>query len=277
MTPNERGRPVGTDLERQPSTGELVELSPEEQALADEIKGDISDADLVIPQLKLAQGQSDMVQSGDAEPGDFVLPLTGENFGTEIEFVVVDTYKGHFWRDEENDTARGTQGPETVVPWQEHPCYGQPFAECPDAEAKFKADVNAGEHEWGDGPPISETENFIGFVVGPDGGSETPVRLSLMRKAKPAAYKLLTYIKRMSRTPWERAYALSSVKQTKGRYTFHVPEVSRGREATVAERQAAVDLATSIRRQGLKVETPEEPEAAPAAEPEPVRDGALDV
>jgi hypothetical protein len=265
---------VGTDLT--PTESAELALTADEQALADEIKAEISDSDLVIPQLKLAQGQSDMVTSGDAEPGDWVIPLTGENFGQEIEFVVVDTAKGHFWRDEENDTARGVMSTDTV-PWQEHPCYGKPFAECDDAEAKFKQDTNDGLHEWGDGPPISETENFLGFVVGPDGGSETPVRLSLMRKSKQAAYKLLTYIKRMSRTPWERAYSLKASKQSKGRYVYHIPEVSRGRETTVEERQAAVGLATGIRRGGVQIETPDEPDDAPGKTPEPEREGALDV
>lgn len=267
---------MGTDLTPPDQNTDVVKLSEQEAAVAAQIQADISDDDLVIPQLKLAQGQSDSVVKGDAEAGDWVIPLTGENFGQEIDFVVVDTFRGHFWRDED-DNAHGTQ--EELVPWSEHPCYGQPFSQCGEAEEKFREDVNAGVHEWGDGPAISETVNFIGFVVGPDGGSDVPVKLSLMRKAKQPANKLLTYIKRMSKTPWERAYKVGVSKLTKGRYSYFVPDIDRGREATVDERSAAVNLALSIRRDQVQVVTPDEDaddNSAPAA-PATEREGALDV
>lgn len=262
---------MGTDVEpRSDLTPVLSEQ--EEQALAEQIKGDIDTADIVVPMLKLAQGQSKEVQAGDAEVGDFVNSLTGENFGNRIEFIVADTFSGRFWRDDD-DRVHTAQG--DTVPWPDHDCYGKHFADCPDAEETFKEAVNNGEREWGRGPAISTTHNFVGFVVGEE-GSAVPVRLSLMRTNVPAAQKLKTFISRLSRAPWDNVYVLTSEARTGRGKPFVVVTAERGRVAEPVERNAAVQLALSMRGDGTKVEFHEAEEAEPDEKPAD-REGGLEV
>lgn len=262
--------------EIEPRDDALPVSAEEEQALAKRIQAKADDKDTVIPLLKIAQGQSASVQSGNAEPGEFVNALTGENFGTEITFIVADQFKGRFWSDE-NDNGRGAQG--DIIPWPEHPDYGTRFDESEDAEEQFRAAVQAGDKEWGTGPGISTTFNFIGFVVDSEEGegSAVPVRLSLMRTNVPAARKLQTFVTRLSRTPWESVYTLKTIRREKGRYVYHVVEVEQARAAEPAEQQAAVKLALVLEQD--PVEYAEDPETAepekPAAPAD--REGALDV
>lgn len=220
-------------------TQELTTIDDAEQALIDNIQGDIgNDDDLVVPVLKVAQSLTKEVTEGDAKPGDFVNSLTGENFGNTIDFVVSAYQKGRFLKDKETGRSYAALGDVAPSSWPEEYA-GRPFVEIEDAEERYKERVNAGEIAWEKGPAISTTHNFIGYVD----GSEVPVRLSLMRTATPAARKLKTML-RFSRAPWDQVFTLKTEKKSSQRdEPYHNVSVAQGGPTTAEQRQRAVALA----------------------------------
>lgn len=226
-----------------PDDAQLPALAPDEQALIDSAKGNIDRSKLVLPALKLTQSRTKEVESGDAVQGHFINSLTGEDYGDEVEIVVSALFDGRFYSDGKggNYPAQGDVAPDT---WPDEYA-GQHFADIPDAEEQWKADVNAGDHPWGKGPPISTTHNFVGYVVGE---TQLPVRLSLMRTSNPAAAKLQTLIF-AARAPWDRTFVLKAGRSANaaGQGYFTV-EVAQGGVTQPELRQAAVELAQSYNR-----------------------------
>lgn len=218
--------------------GELAPLSAEEQALVEAAKGQIDRDKLVLPALKLTQSLTAEVQNGDAEQGHFLNSLTGEDHGDEVEVVISALFDGRFYSDEDGNSfaAQGDVAPDN---WPEEYA-GQAFVDIPDAEEQWKAAVNADEHSWGKGPPISTTHNFVGYVVESD--TNLPVRISLMRSSNPAAAKLQTLIW-AARAPWDRTFILRAKKAVSNDRPYFVVEVAQGGIAAPEVRQAAVSLA----------------------------------
>lgn len=208
---------ANTDIEAGTTASTLTEISPDEQRLADAVKGNIDRSKLVLPALKVTNGQTREVQDGKAEQGHLVNSLTGEDYGTEVEFVISALFDGRFYSDDSGSYATS----DLVAPsnWPEQ-FRGKAFADIPEGEERWKDDSNADVHPWGNGPPISTTHNFVGYVVGHE---EMPVRLSLMRTGNKAAQKLNTLIF-ASRAPWDRTYKLSVVRDTnpKGKVYFRL-------------------------------------------------------
>lgn len=226
-----------TDIEQR-DRGELEPLTPEEQVLVDAARSQIDRSKLVLPALKLTQSLTGEVQEGNAEPGEFINSLTGENYGSEVELVVAALFDGRFYSsDGSNYAAQGDVAPDN---WPEEYA-GKPFADIPDAEEQWKAATNANEHPWGKGPPISTTHNFVGLVVGSE--STLPVRLSLMRAANPSAFKLQTLIY-AARAPWDRTFILKAKREVNAsNQAYFIPDVSQGGVTDPELRQAAVNLA----------------------------------
>lgn len=250
-----------TDLEKAATGVEIEEISPEEAALIEANQSEVDASEFIIPILKLAQPLTDEVTSGAAKPGEFILALTGETFSPPVEFVVAGKGKGRF--------RPGRQGVRTLVaydtptvPWKEDPHFGEPFSEHPDAEEQFKARVDAGDIEWGHGPPIQTTYNYTGFVV----GNEVPVRLSLRRTSAPAARKLNTILDAVLRGKyWDQVFEIGSELQKNDSGTYYVVTVKQSRKTTPEERQNAIQLATVLRSQQVRTVDTEE---VPAREPE---------
>lgn len=227
-----------TEIEKTPEAGELAPIGAEEQALVDAARSNIDRSKLVLPALKLTQSLTGEVQSGDAEPGEFINSLTGENYGDHVELVVSALFDGRFFSSDGNNyAAQGDIAPDS---WPDEYA-GKPFADIADAEEQWKAAVNANEHPWGKGPPISTTHNFVGLVVGSE--SALPVRLSLMRAANPAAFKLQTLIY-SARAPWDHTFVLKAKREVNAKnQAYFVPDVSQGGVTPPELRQAAVNLA----------------------------------
>lgn len=226
-----------TDIEAATTATLPATLSDAEMALANAAKGNIDRSKLVLPALKVTNGQTREVQDGKAEQGHLVNSLTGEDYGDNVEFVVSSIFDGRFFSDDSGSYATS----ELVAPsnWPEQ-YRGQAFADLADAEEQWKIDSNDEVHEWGNGPPISTTHNFVGYVVGHE---EIPVRLSLMRTGNKAAQKLNTLIF-ASRAPWDRTFKLSVVRETnpKGKVYFRI-DVDMGGISSPELRGRAVALA----------------------------------
>lgn len=231
---------------------EVAAVSAEEQALINANQSEANPDEFVIPLLKLTQALTKEVTEGDARPGEFLLPLTGENFGNEIEMIIAGKGKGRFKAGKKgqrtlvaNDTA--------IVPWPDDPFYGQPFTEHPDAEETYSRRANDKEIPWGSGPPIATTMNLTGFVVGYD----VPLRFSMKltnKITKGEARKIATLLDAVLRGRyWDKTFVLSSTSQVNSEgQTFYVATVKQGRTTTPEERQQAVQLATVLRSSNVR-------------------------
>jgi hypothetical protein len=139
------------DLEQAKPGGELAELSEAEQALVAGVKEQIDPSTLVLPAIKLTHSLTQEVQDGDVEAGTYINSLTKQVYGTDVPFVVCGLYKGRFYSDDTGTyVARGDVAPDS---WPEEYA-NKPFADIPDAEERWKADSNAGEHPWGSGAAL---------------------------------------------------------------------------------------------------------------------------
>lgn len=240
----------------------LAELSADEVALAASVRGKIDRKDLVLPMLKLAQGLTAEVSEGKARAGQFVNSLTGEALDGPVDIVIVDYVKGRFFSPKNAGTfvAFDTD----VVPDNWPPEFaGQHFSDLPEAEEQYAERANRGDIEWGSGPPIRTTYNYVGFPVD---DPELPVRVSLQRTSRNAARKLNTLLD-TSPTPWGRVFVLRSVEQQNENGKFYVFDVDRGRKATDDERSQAVQLLKSIRNAANVEYHDDEVEAAPVKAP----------
>jgi hypothetical protein len=234
---------TGDELEQSQKSGELAELSADEQALVEGITGKIDRSELVLPAIKLTHSLTREVQDGDVQAGLYINSLTKEVYGDDVPFVVCGFYKGRFYSDTDGNVfvARGDVAPSN---WPEEYA-GKPFADIPDAEERWKIRANEGG-EWGSGPPIATTHNFVGFVPGAE--SDLPLRLSLMRSSKPAADKLKTLVVSL-RAPWDRVFQLRVRKGlNKQQQPYYATDIASGGTISPEDRQKAVELATDIRR-----------------------------
>lgn len=249
----------GKELEAKDTSTEL-EVSDAERQLIEANQQEVDASEFVVPILKLAQPLTDEVTSGDARPGQFILGLTGEAFDVPFEFVVAGKGKGRF-KPGRNGTRTLVAYDTNTVPWKDDPHFGQPFSEHPDAEEQFKARVDAGDIEWGHGPPIQTTFNYTGYII----GSEVPVRLSLRRTSAPAARKWNTLLDAVLRGRyWDQVFEVSSEQKKNDQGAFYVVTVKSSRKTTPEEKTQAIELATALRSQAVKTVDGEE---RPAREP----------
>lgn len=252
-------------------TQDLAPTSPAEIAPGSDAERELSqqsgsglDAAPVLPLINLSQGLSKVVQEGDVPIGHYFNSLTSGDYGEELEFVVAFKTKGRFYSDEEAGTfvAFGDVAPQN---WPER-FAGRRFDELPEAEETYKQRVNDEEIEWGKGPPIQTTWNFVGFVPSED----QPVRLSFKSTARAAARKIHS-ITDWAPTLWANVVNLSVRKTTNKRdQDYYVPVATQGRSTDAEERQRAISLATIVRdsfdRLQFQGDTDERAEAKASAE-----------
>lgn len=239
----------------------------DEQELVAAGVGTIDADDLVIPMLKLGQGLSREVSDGDARAGQFINSLTGEAKDGPVELVIVSYRKGRFFSPEGTSDAYISFDDVAPDNWPAEYA-GQHFADLPDAEEQYSASANSGAIEWGSGPPIRTTFNYVGFETAEP---ELPVRISLQRTSKPTALKLNTLL-RAAPAPWTFTFELSAVGRDNAKGKFYATAVRRGRKATDAERERALGLARSMQEIAVKYhgEEAEAPAAKPKAAPDAV-------
>lgn len=218
---------------------------------------DLGDVQFQTPILKVCQGLTKEVKEGDAEAGEFLNTLTGESYGTAVDFIVAYFQRGR--------AASGKDGryfvaiAQDTIPesWKDlvgEEFVGTPFDEYPDAEEQYKKRVNAGELEWGRGPQVSTTYNYTGLVLPPplEGDDEEiepmPVRISFLRSTKGAHDKLMTLKKATLRNKpfWNVVFTLSTASKAFGRNETYIVNVKKGRDTTDAEQLLAVEVAQAV-------------------------------
>lgn len=218
---------------------------------------DLGDVQFQTPILKVCQSLTKEVKEGDAEAGEFLNTLTGESYGTMVDFIVAYFQRGR--------AASGKDGryyvaiAQDTIPesWKDlvgEEFVGTPFDEYPDAEEQYKKRVNAGEIEWGKGPQVSTTYNYTGLVIPPglEGELEDPepmpVRISFLRSTKPAHDKLMTLKRALLRNKpfWNVVFTLSTTAKSFGRNDAFVVNVKKVRDTTDAEQLLAVEVAQAV-------------------------------
>lgn len=245
------------------------------------------DVNYQVPILKLAQALTKEVKAGDAEAGEFINTLTGESYGTSVDFVVSFFQRGRSAssKDGRYYVAIGTD----LIPeaWKDlvgEEFVGTRFDEHPDAEERYKERVNSGEIKWEKGPLISTTYNYTGLVIpsaieGDDGEEQEPlpVRISFLRSTKSAHDKLMTLKKATMRNKpfWDVVFTLTSEVKSFGRNDSFIVNVRKGRPTTDVEKGLAVEVAQAVA--GGRVRDNAEQAAAGSAPVAPDAAGGLDV
>lgn len=263
------------------AAAELEALQKQQEA---EFEGDAFQT----PILKLTQPLTREVQEEQAEAGEFFNTLTGESLGTKIEFVVAFYHKGRAARD--NESGRYFVGPYDTIPahWADlvgEEFVGTPFSEYPDAEEQYRARVNRGEIDWGKGPLISTTYNYVGLVIPSEveGDDEEtvepqPVKLALTRRSNKVAIDKIGSLKRMTlrnRPFWDKVFEFSTSRKTFGTNTAYVVNVRLVRDTTPEERALAAELAQAV--VGGRVASNEESAEAGPERVEPQAKGGIEV
>lgn len=251
------------------TTPTATELAPADIASA---FGQIESKDLILPVVKLAQSLTKEVTEGTVKPGQFVNSLTGTVYGTGFEFIIAAYFKGRFYATKDESFFTNA----LVIPdhW-DHPDAGKPFTESDDAEERYVAAVNAELREWGSGPPIQTTHNYVGYVVGQEDDElgVIPVRLSLMKSSSKTARSLNTLL-RLAKDPTKRIFNISSESKNGPKGTYFIVAASQGRLAEPEEQAAAVALAQDYLHAQVQLTGDGDAEQKPE-KPEPT--GGLDV
>jgi len=254
-------------------TGTAIEqVSEQEQALATSALAAVDTGKLVFPVVKLTQQLTKEVTSGDVESGHFLNALTGEDYGTSVDLVICHYYKGRFYSPRDEDQSYVANGAVAPSSWPEKYA-NQAFADLPDAEENFRARVNAGEEQWGSGPPITTTHNYIGYV--PE-NPDLPVRLSLMRSSAPAADKINTLLLFGGGTPWAKVIHLEAKSRSdKQDRPYFVVQASQAGATDADQRERAQELARLAQERSAELPAEGE-ESGKAAKPDKPA-GGLDV
>lgn len=229
----------------------------EYDALVQQQEGEFSPDLLRTPILKIGQGLTREVQSGDADAGEFIDTVRGEGIGDKIGFIVAYYQQGRFAADRDTGRAYSAFGetiPEHWEPYVGVEFVGTRFDEHPDADEQYKAAVNRKEFEWGQGPKISTTHNFTGYSITDSVDEDdpdpifSPARLSLKRSDVPVVAKWMTLRRSFLRNKpfWEVVFDLSTEKNTYKKGQAYNLVVKVGRKTTPEEKMLAVELASAV-------------------------------
>lgn len=233
------------------------ELVAADAAAAEEFVANVDDEDLQLPVIQLTQQLSRAVTDGKVDSGHWFNNVTGRDYGDELEFIIVAYQKGRFYvhnrdkQDEQSFVASSSVVPDT---WPDQ-YVGQAFADVSDAEEQWKARVNAGEIEWGKGPPIVTTHNFVGLAVD---DLDSPARIGLSRTSAPAAKKVLSAIRWSRKAPYASVFKFKLVGREKGGKPFYAAQAEQVRATEDSEVETAKDLFAAIKQAGAFALTGEE-------------------
>jgi hypothetical protein len=231
-----------------------------------------------VPILKVAQPLSNEVGEGNAEVGEFINTVTGEGIGERVGFIPAYYQKGrsHTANKGKSDEKYIVAFEETIPEsWGEYlgeQFVGTPFSEHPDAEEQYKRRVNAGEIEWGSGPPINTTHNWTGLVIvsAPEDSDEEddvmPFRISFQRTgvASHRTIRDLLKMKARNKPMWTYVLDLSTYVKSFGKGRTALVAVKVDRKATDLEQAEAFELAQNVAAGRIaEVGSGQETEAAP--------------
>lgn len=231
---------TSTDLETTNDSQAIAELEKAEAALA--AAAPAEDDDFILPRLKLTQQLTREVVDGDVGSGEWLNSVTGESYGDEVEVVIVHRFKGRIYSDDDEGRTYVAAGPVAPASWPEE-FRGQAFADIPQAEEQHKAKANAPGGEWGRGPSIQTTFNYVGYVTS---DPDMPVRITLKSTASAVAKKLNLLLRRGASSA--SVYKLSADQRESRGKPFYAVSAKVARQSTIEERQVAVRLGELVQQ-----------------------------
>lgn len=226
---------------------ELVQANDEAAAAA---FGDaVDDRDLQLPLIQITQQMSRSVTDGKVSSGHFFNNVSGKDYGNELEFIPAVYQKGRFYvhnRDKDDEQTFVANGPVAPSTWPEQYA-GRAFADIEDAEEQWRERVDAGEIEWGKGPPIVTTHNFVGLAVG---DLDAPARISFSRTSAPAAKKIMSVVRWSRKPPYNSVFKLTLDERSVRNKPFFVAQAAQDRDSSDEERTAANGVFAAVKQAG---------------------------
>jgi hypothetical protein len=230
---------MSTELETTPDEQQLAKLEQAEAALA---ATQPDEDDFILPRLKLTQQLTREVVDGDVDSGVWLNSVTGEEYGDEVEAVIVHRFKGRLYSDDDEGVTYVASGPVAPDNWPEE-FRGKAFVDIPEAEEQHKAKANAEGGSWGRGPAIQTTYNYVGFLTA---DPDMPVRITLKSTAAKVAKKWNLLLRR--RASSSSVYTLAAEKRESKGKPYFAPTVRVARQSTVEERIQAVRLGELVQQ-----------------------------
>lgn len=194
--------------------------------------------DITIPRVRLLQATSREVQRGEAKVGTFQNSLTGENYGSKLEFIPFQVFKSR---------VRFSQKTALCISRDAITGIGDPGGDC--ETCSFS--------QWGserEAPECSLVYNYLSWLPGRD--EELPIAVSLMRTSIPTARKFNTIL-RFDRKG--AAYELYPEQKENEKGMFFIFNIRRLRGLTPEEMQKVIELRKLFAGRVVEVEqTPDE-------------------
>lgn len=166
---------------------------------------------ITIPRIKLAQPVSEEVSNGNASPGEWLNTLSGQNYGTQFEFIPISVWKSRTYFAENRDDSPICRSPDGFVSIDGHRCK----TECPHDNA----------WDWKDGvkPLCAEAYNYLILPV----NDQFPAIVTLMRSNHDTGKDLNTMMI-IARCPaWFWIYDFYSVRKSSQKGTYYVAGVRK--------------------------------------------------
>ena len=168
-------------------------------------------SDFVLPRIKLMQPMSSEVVDGDAIPGDWLNTLSGQSYGTKLDFVVVSRWKSRTLFGENRDDEPLCRSPNGIRSVEGDHC----ATSCP-----YDA------HIWRDKIPPACAEALNYLIIPHD--EQFPAIVSFMRSSYIAGRTLNTLLEASwSKVAWAWKYELVSVKKTGPKGTYYIASVRK--------------------------------------------------
>lgn len=213
------------DLVKFDKDGKLIVAGIDEPV--DGVQG-FDQQDFTIPRIRLLQAVSAEVQDGVAQPGTLCNSLTGDSYGSEIEFVPLSAMKQRLMF---QDKTRVCFSPDGLVG------DGMPGGRCD------RCAMSA----WGSDrtpPPCSLVYVYPSMIIVGGKTESMPVAVSLMRSSSKAARQLNTMLRFSSGL---QVYKLRVIKKESPKGKFYALEVALSRPMTDDEKIAAAQLRQTLR------------------------------
>lgn len=167
--------------------------------------------DITLPRIKLAQAMSDEVANGNASPGAWLNALSGQSYGTQVEFVPISVWKSRTFFADNRDDSPICRSADSFTSIDGHRCK----TECPFDNA----------WEWKDGAPPQCTLGYNYLVI--PIVDPFPAITTLMKTSFKAGKALNTLLVAARCPAWHWVYEFYSVKESNSRGTYYVAAVRK--------------------------------------------------
>jgi hypothetical protein len=222
----------------------------------------IDRADLILPRIKLMQDMSPEVQEGKAKAGELVNSLTGQNYGTRLEFVPLTNSKTRmFWQDRKegnavlcsSDDGKHPKDPTAAakiakkMKLKEFPVTMPDCKSCP--FGNWAEDDAGGDRE---APRCTSYYNFPMLIK----GDSSPSALTMSRTKLKVGRKLLSLVVLSGDNVsiYAKRYELSTVKEKSDLGTYYNYAIKPIGYVTEAEYKVTKGLHESFKAMHVVVE-----------------------